>query len=239
MSPTYVVIPYKDEPDLTMHVTGLCLKDPGVNHVLLYDNGSSLETKEIVESRLKGLDGGSTTVAVIDADGMGIYEMWNAGWRKALASERGQAVQVAFLNNDIDFLPGLIEQMATTLRLKSKCLVVYPDYDRPISEGVDRSGRPRQTQGTKKDGGMCGHCFMVKGEAAEDGLSMFDEEYEWWGGDDHFARTVEAYSAHQYRLVGWPCDHVNEGTANNGANEWTNEAKSRDIQRLIDKWGYF
>lgn len=224
--PTYIVIPFKDEPEMTKHVAHLCLEDESVDHVLLYDNGSSSETQSALED-LRG----NSKIQYVDAAGLGIYAMWNAGWQVALKAEDGNPFNIAFLNNDIHFLPGTIKKMAKVLRRSRAVLATYPDYDRPTSAGVSQGQQPRATQGTKKDGGMCGHMFMTCGEAADTGLPMFDEGYQWWYGDDEFAWGVAQYPALQLRLVGWPCDHLNEATANNGDNDWTNSAKLADSAR--------
>lgn len=237
--PTYVVIPYKDEPQFTKHVVGLCLQEEDVNHICLLDNGSSGETKLEIEDYLNSVDVGDKEIHVFDCEGMKLYAMWNAGWQFSTDNERRGPASVVFLNNDIDFIPGTITRMVFMLRRMEDCLIIYPDYDRSVEQRIHRGNSVKLTHGTKKDGGMCGHMFAIRGEAAKKGLAMFDEQFEWWCGDDDFVRTVEQYPASQYRLVGYPCDHVNEGTAGNGDNEWTHEAKARDIQRLIDKWGYF
>lgn len=233
--PTYAVIPFKDEVEMTKHVVQLCIDDPVVGHVVLLNNGSSEQTNADLDAFLVGIEG--TEVHLIDATGQGIYKMWNMGWQFAIDNENRGPSNIAFLNNDIHFLPGTIERLVKVLRRQEDALVTYPDYDRPTSNRVTPGYNIRATKGTKKDGGMCGHCFVVRGEAAKKGLSMFDEQFEWWCGDDDFAKNVENYPASQYRVVGLPCDHLNEATANNGDNEWTHEAKGRDLARFAAKWG--
>lgn len=237
--PTYVVIPFKDEPDLTCHVLDLVYQEGVVDHILLYDNGSSPETVEQLNQHLEALDvsRGGKHVHYFDTPDLGIYQMWNAGWQFAMDNENRGPSNLVFLNNDIDFIPGLIKRMVFMLRRMEDALIIYPDYDRPVSKRVAKGFSPRLTHGTKKDGGMCGHCFVTRTEAAKKGLPMFDEQFEWWCGDDDFARNVANYPASQYRLVGWPCDHLNEATASNGDNDWTHGAKGRDVERYIAKWG--
>lgn len=233
--PTYAVIPFKDEVELTKHVISLCFDDPVVQHVVLLNNGSSAETMAELDGWLS-INGGSE-VHIIDATGMGIYKMWNVGWQFAIDNENRGPSNIAFLNNDIHFMPNTIKKLTEVLRRREDALVVYPDYDRPTSQRISPGQQVRATYGTKKDGGMCGHCFVIRGEAAKHNLPMFDEQFEWWCGDDDFARNVERYPASQYRVVGWPCDHINEATANNGDNDWTHAAKQRDLDRFAAKWG--
>jgi hypothetical protein len=241
--PTYVVIPFKDEIEMTLHVLGLCVQEATVSAVLLYDNGSSEEgvltlAEGIAELEGTGGNPDGKAIEYFSTPDLSIYQMWNAGWQWVI-DQRVGPFNIAFLNNDIDFIPGLITKMATTLRRREDALIIYPDYDRTVEQGVYDGSSNKLTHGTKKDGGMCGHCFITRGEAVKYGLEMFDEQFEWWCGDDDFARRVNAYPASQYRLVGWPCDHVNEATAGNGSNDWTHEAKGRDVERLVQKWGYF
>lgn len=233
--PTYVVIPFKDEIEMTKHVVSLCLEDETVSYVALYDNGSSHESKEQLDDWFATLE--TERLRCFNAEGMGIYQMWNAGWQFAVDNENRGPSNIAFLNNDIHFLPGTIDKLVNVLRRCEDALVTYPDYDRPTSEGISPGQQVRLTFGTKKDGGMCGHFFVIRGEAAKKGLPMFDEDFGWWCGDDAFAKEVERYPASQYRVVGWPCDHVNEATASNGHNDWTHESKSRDLELFAAKWG--
>lgn len=236
--PTYVVVPFKDEVEITKHVVNLCSFDPSIKQVILFDNGSKSESVKDLECWLPEITK-SVEIKPISAPRKGIYEMWNNGWELALSVEPG-SFNVAFLNNDISFLPHTIEAMSYGLRSRLDAMVVYPDYDRDTTEGIELVRESlKKTNGTKKDGGMCGHCFIIKGEEAREGFPMFDEQFEWWCGDDDFARRVEQYGGSQYRLVGWPCDHINEATAGNGENDWTHEAKGRDIERLKAKWGHF
>lgn len=225
--PIYAVMPFRDEPGLTLKVLDL-LAFEEVDSVLLYDNDSTEETMSIIRKRTSEMD----NARVLSAPTMSIYEMWNHGWSTALDKESGE-FDIAFLNNDIDFCRGTLAALSTTLRAIGDAWITYPNYDRHTSMGVDESLGVRPTYGTKKDGGMCGHMFMIRGEIAREGFPMVDDGFEWWFGDDQLAWDVREQGGSQYRLLGWPVDHLNEATASNGSNDWTHSAKERDIKR----WG--
>lgn len=235
--PTYVVIPFKDEPAMTKHVVELCLQEEAVEYVLLYDNGSSHETKVELSDWFETLDYNGKEVRVIDADDLGIYAMWNAGWDWAIENENRAPFSIAFLNNDVDFIPGTLSRCVFILRRREDGGITYPNYDRPVEEGIDRGQNVQGTHGTKKDGGFCGHFFVTRGEFRKHGLPRFDEQFEWWYGDDQFAYDMHQFGGGQFRLVGYPVDHVNEGTASNGQNDWTHEAKARDAARWRELHG--
>lgn len=235
--PTYVVIPFKGKIDLTLNVVGLCLQEPTVTTVYLYDNNSTPEEITALTDGLASLPVGEKNVEVIPAPDLGIYEMWNAGWVKALADQNNGNCNVAILNNDIDFWPGTITEMAKILRRESGVWITYPNYDRAKSQKIQQGAGIKRTHGTYSSGGMSGWCFMVMGESIHHGHAQFDTQFEWWCGDDDYANYVEQIGGWQVRLVGWPLDHISEATASDGSNDWTHAAKGRDLVRLQQKWG--
>jgi hypothetical protein len=152
-----------------------------------------------------------TRLQVIDAAGCNIHQMWNLGWQMAL-QDFGDEVLIAFLNNDIVFRPGTLEVLARAV-LRNEVWATYPDPDCRVADGVRLSGATRATRGSKRHGGMTGHCFLIKGGIHTlGGLALFDERYRSWYGDDDFVFRVERCGYQIHRVIGLPCDHLNEAT---------------------------
>ena len=180
--------------------------------VLLLDNGGTPPHVHEATSRwaaLAALHG--SRFQVIGAEGCHIHQMWNIGWRTALR-DFGDQVLVAFVNNDISFRPGLIEVLARAV-LPNPIWVTFPDARARLADGVLMTGSTRAASGSKRHGGMTGHCFLIKGGIHTiGGLAMFDERFQCWYGDDDFAFRVERAGYQLHEVQGLPCDHVNEAT---------------------------
>ena len=215
---TCVVIPFKDEAALTV-ATLVRLRQEQHDLCLLYDNGSTDETRALVESAAREDD----RVLVIPADGIGIYEMWNAG--ASLALEYANPVNVAYLNNDLDWCPGMLSVLADHLRADDRRGAVYPDWFRRVAEGVG-SFSTQATEGTSRRLGMCGWCFMVRGEVP---VPPIDTRLQWWCGDDFIEHHIRQLGYTVARVNGLPVDHILEATASNGENDWTHQAKDADL----------
>lgn len=225
---TYVVVPVKDEPALACNVVARATQAKEVC-VWVYDNGSTRETRVALE------EFESDKCGIHDAAGMGLYEMWDDAWSTAQTQSGDNLYEIAFLNSDIDFLPGTLERMRTSLRA---CGVgaVSPDYSRTVAEGesLAKDMSVRKVRGSYRHGGLAGWCFMVRGELRDKGVKI-DTQFEWWAGDDDLFFQVEESGLGLGIVTGLPLDHVGEATARNHA--WTQEAKSRDMERLREKWG--
>jgi len=149
--------------------------------------------------------------SVIEAPDCNIHQMWNLGWQAALA-DFGDEVLIAFLNNDIDFRPGTLEVLARAV-LHNEVWATYPDPDCRVADGARLSGAMRPTRGSKRHGGMTGHCFLIKGGIhTRGGMPLFDARYKSWYGDDDFALRVARCGYQIHRVIGLPCDHLNEAT---------------------------
>jgi hypothetical protein len=123
------------------------------------------------------------------------------------------------------------------LRSNDSIWAVYPDYRVDATTTELPSVIPLDltpTKGTYQHGGMCGWAFMLRGEAP---IPPVDEQFEWWYGDDDLVRNITTRGKKVCRVNGLGLNHVNEATANNGDNEWTHGAKSRDSKRFKEKWG--
>lgn len=225
-----VVLPVLDQPELTANVLARLAGEPPQRvRVVMCDNGSDRPTREVLE-RAAG-----PGRILVDTRGLGLYAMWRFGWRTAAAAAHDAGArewEVAFLNTDVDFLPGTITQMREALRAH-KLGACCPDYERRVIEGRDVQ-EVRPTRGSYRDGGLAGWCFMLRGELADQGLDI-DVEYEWWCGDDDVFAQVERLGWELGIIGGLPLDHVGEATARH--HDWTEKAKGRDILRFERKWG--
>lgn len=229
---TVAIIPFKDEPERTIRVAEWVIEE-GVE-LYLYDNGSTPESLgEVLEAV-----GDNSLVSALCCPGFSIYQMWNHGWRRARNAAKGEPVNVAFLNNDIWYCVDTLAILAERLRERENAWIVYPNYNKDIAEGIDpgQAREMRQTHGTYAQGGMGGSMFMIRGELLDDPLPPIDEQFEWWCGDDDLVRQVALHGGKQYRIIGLPLYHENEATASNGQNDWTHQAKGRDMERLNKKY---
>jgi hypothetical protein len=149
-----------------------------------------------------------------------------------LAQKAGRPVNVAIINNDLQITPGTIEVLAETMRKDARIWITYPDYDKPAGTEPHVEG-VRFTSGTYRHGGMSGFIFMLRGEMMT-WQPLVDERFQWWGGDDDIAFTVEQQGGRQARVVGLGVTHLMEGTARHhdlGAK------KQADLAAVIEKWG--
>jgi len=227
----YVVLPFKDEPQLTANVLNDLHRQGDVERVYAINNGSS---KESIDFLLDEIEEGVAfkELQIPTLPDAGIYEMWNYGWRMAQEAAKGPC-NIAFLNNDIIIPPQFLTTLAKHLREDDDCWVTYPDYDASWGDFDASILYSKATKGTYQHGGMSGWAFMLKGEAP---IPYVDEQFEWWYGDDDIVRNVTAQGKKVCRVVGLPLKHINEATARNGENEWTHQAKNRDTARFKKKW---
>lgn len=229
----YVVIPFKDEPQLTSSVVRQLQDEGGFYRAFLYDNGSAPNSLEDVRHQI-GDDG---RFEIIEAAELGIYAMWNAGWEKAI--DDSHDCYVLFLNNDITFGHWFVQTLSWVLDHNDDVGIAYPNYDRNVSEGknVPDVIQYLPTRGTYKDGGMCGWAFMLRGRLVDEGLPFVDENLQWWYGDDHIEMNVRNLGYMVVRVLGIPVDHINEATARNGSNEWTHASKEADVRYWAATYG--
>lgn len=219
----HVVVPVRDQLHLTVALVEQMQRDPDWTRAHVFDNGSVDGTGDY----LHGLAAVDDAWCVHDAEGARIYEMWEEGLDAAIDE---QADRVLFLNNDVALAPGLVGELGAALG--GTVWLAYPNYDRPLAEGVAELGT-RETRGTYRHGGMSGFCFMALADRL-DWRPLVDPALVWWGGDDEIAFGVEERGGRQLRLEGVPVEHVNEGTARHhdlGAQ------KAADFAYVTAKWG--
>lgn len=228
--PNIVVIPMKDRLDLTMALVDQLAEQGEATAVLIYDNGSSEETRD----QLKGwrCPPGLGQLAVFDATGLNIHQMWNRGLEMAVAG--GQPVNVAILNNDIKIGPNFLSGLARALRSDPLAAVASPNYD-----GRDPGGADLQTvqdicagryDGT---GGIAGFAFMLKGE----GGYRFPPDLSWWYGDNDMMCSAAATGMHGVIALGVTCEHIGGGSQTAG--DWSEHAAVLEADRewFVAKWG--
>lgn len=228
--PNIVVIPMKDRADLTMALVDELAVQGEATAVLIYDNGSSEETREQLRAwqRPPGLG----HLAVFEAAGLNIHEMWNRGLDVATAG--GQPVNVAILNNDIKIGPRFLSGLARALRSDPLAAVASPNYDGRAPDGADlqtvRDICAGRYDGT---GGIAGFAFMLKGE----GGYRFPPELAWWYGDNDMMCSAAAAGMHGVIALGVTCEHIGGGSQTAG--DWSQHAAVLEADRewFVAKWG--
>ncbi len=209
--------------------------DEAVARVYVLDNGGVPEHAAQFRTLCRELAARhGARLNVIEAPDANIHQMWNLGWQAALA-DFGDDVLIAFLNNDIDFRPGTLEVLARAV-LRNEIWAVYPDSDCRVADGVLLRGTTLATRGSKRHGGMSGHCFLLKGGIhTRGGLQLFDTRYQSWYGDDDFAFRVARHGYQIHRVLGLPCDHLNEATMRHRPDLMARREADRAL--FVAEWG--
>lgn len=223
MTPTIVVVPVRDEIDVTRDFLA-AISGEAFDRLVVLDNESAAPTQRLLRAAALV----DPRVTVMRRPG-GIYELWNAGFDEALG--RLDAANVLVTNNDVSLPPGGVAMLAGALRSREDLWVVYPDYDWPWARGPLVRGL-RFTEGVLGDGGMFGACFMLAAERIPWTPLVSDPAYEWWFGDNHLAREIKERGGRQARLSGLPVRHENEATARHHPE--LGSMKMRDRRRWIE-----
>jgi hypothetical protein len=221
--PVHVVVPVLDNLELTRDLLGDLWAQGGYDTITVFDNGSRRETKAWLAEQAE-----AGRIQVVDAIGWRLYRMWNEGVRRA--RDRSPICDVAILNNDLRLGPRFLASLSATLRADRRLWAVSPTYAGRTVDGVEHVG------GTYKDGGLAGFAFMVRGEVF--GPLAFDEEFEWWFGDDDIVAQIER-SGGRVAITGdtW-VHHVNGGSQTIlGRVPDVYEPLERDYARMLAKWG--
>lgn len=201
-----VVIPMKDKHNLTAKLVGQ-LRDQGeYGRILIYDNGSQSKQARNWLASVHGKD----RVEVIDAAGWNLHKMWNAGIRSAAGND------VAILNNDITIGPHFLSTMQKALDSDQRLLAVCGNYDHRQGTGVVPlegicAGR------YDGSGGFAGFAYMVRGRAYQAGFPMFDEDLDWFFGDNELLMHITAMGGWYGMAVDAHCEHVDGGSQTTGA----------------------
>lgn len=228
--PNVVVIPMKDRLDLTLQLVEQLAEQGEAAAVLIYDNGSSDETRE--QLRATSWPAG-LNLGVFDAAGLNIHQMWNAGLTRAVAM--AQPCNVAILNNDLKIGPGFLSGLARALRHDPLAAVVSPNYDDRALSGMPDTQVVRDIAAGRYDGtgGIAGFAFMLKGEAGY----RFPEELAWWYGDNDMMATVQMTGMHGLIALGVTCEHLGGGSQTAGDWSTRDEQLEADREWFASKWG--
>lgn len=222
----HIVIPVRDNLDLTSDLVDQIDKEWGWETCWIVDNGSEDNTPLY----LRGLTDEDPRFRGVMCGG-GVYDAWDMGVR--LAAEDG-AELVCVLNNDVTIAPGTFTFLAGPFD-NERVGITYPNYDLALEAGSGAVGT-RMTRGTYRHGGMCGFCFMVR-VAALDWLAadpLVDPGFQWWYGDDDLAFNLEGRGWLQMRVLGLPIEHVGGATA--ALHPEVNETIDADRSHCERKW---
>jgi GT2 family glycosyltransferase len=198
---TYVVIPVKDQLEMTRRVVGELVQQGHYEKIFIFDNGSGPETRAWLEAQ--------DVAEVFDAAGANIHEMWNAGIDMAQTATPG--ADVAILNNDLELGPDFLSLMSTALHSDPTLLAVSANYDgRTFPGDVQRqagicAGR------YDGSGGFAGFAFMVRGDFLDSGY-RFPEELVWWYGDNDMLASIEAAGGWYAVAKHAACVHLDGGS---------------------------
>lgn len=234
--PRFVVVPIKDRRDLTESLLRQLAEQGECDRVFLLDNGSNRQTKNWLSTLPD-----EWRVTVIDAEGWGIHQCWNAGIRAALAES--PRCDIAILNNDLELGPRFLSGMSAALASDDRLLAVCPNYDRRPGEGVlplqgISAGREDGT------GGLSGFAFMVRGEMFSAGFPLFDEAMRWYCGDLDLCFTIESLGGWYGMAAGVEVVHVGGGSqtasAGTGKRLGSDDLRAQaeaDEAYFSEKWG--
>ncbi len=231
---TAVIIPVKDELDLTKSIVAQCLEEPSVWPLIVIDNGSTDGTAAWLNS-FPETDG---SFVALDKPTAGIHDMWNAGIDLALTPKYGVS-SVAILNNDLDLGPGALAECAEALRNIPEFAAVCPNYD------GRKASQPRAVIPTTDicanrydgTGGLAGFAMVIAADFLRDGY-RFPTDLRWWCGDNDLVLSIAAAG----RLCGIVADatvvHLDGGGQ---TGDWqSDEMKAlcqADIETFRAKWG--
>lgn len=226
--PTWAVIPFKDKAELTGSLVAQLRAQGSYRGLILCDNGSDEpETKQLLAA-LAGDDG----IAVLDAAGQSIHQMWNAGL--AYAEQRSPArFNVALLNNDLRIGDGFLQGLAAALRSDSTLGAVCPNYDGRSIDGPLEYTRDICANRYDGTGGLAGFAFMIRGESAY----RFPESPAWWYGDNDLVMTIVASGARAAIVADVTVEHLDGGsrTGRWDGPEWAPLLEA-DRQAFHAKW---
>jgi GT2 family glycosyltransferase len=221
-----VVIPVKDNLEMTRDLVGQLVNQGGTTDVLLFDNGSTdPDMVQWLEEQ--------TEATVFDAtDSPGISHMWNAGIDEALARHHGLA-DVVFLNNDIRLGPRAIRRLIAGLRSVPQMMAVCPNYDGRPGTGVSplKGICANRYDGS---GGLAGFAFALRSEWIASGF-RFDEDMAWWYSDNDLCLQIEKAGGWYGMVHESRCMHIDGGSQTETSSDW-DERIALDRKAFEAKW---
>ena len=221
-----VVIPVKDNLEMTRDLCGQLVNQAGITDILLFDNGS--KDPEMVEW-LKAQTGATVFDA---ANAPGISHMWNAGIDEAISRHRGLA-DVVFLNNDIALGPRCVRRLIAGLRSQPGLMAACPNYDQRPGSGVSplRSICANRYDGT---GGLAGFAFALRSEWLATGF-RFDESMAWWFSDNDLCLEIEKAGGWYGMVHDCQVMHLDGGSQTETPEGWA-EIVAADREAFEAKW---
>ncbi len=157
-----------------------------------------------------------------------LSRLWNNGirWIEHEMQERGvDEWDVAILNDDAIVPEGWFHAVGVTMREQGAGAGCSCDRRSPGTMfHFDKDDKPSQ------DTRLTGWAFMIRGESK----LRFDEQFQWWCGDDDLSMQVRKYYGGLIKVGGF-------AVQNTGANSSTVgnllAQSAVDMQRFVDKWG--
>ena len=221
-TPTYVVVPVKDHLELTQSLVEQLVDQGGHRAILVFDNGSTDGTAAWLDEQAA-----LGTLEAIDAAGLSLHKMWNAG--VDLARGRDRSPHVAILNNDLVLGPDFCRRLGESLDADPTLWAVSPNYDGRSIDGVE------YVTSTYKNGGLAGFAFMVSGVALDH--VWFDEDLVWWYGDDDLVAQIEAAGRRVGIASATTVEHVGGGSQTIRYSEDVLRVLEHDVLTMHRKWG--
>jgi len=200
------------------------INDDVIKNIYIFDNGMP----ESVRGQCLEFN-----VEIIPSHGDGIYQMWNKGIIKCISDK--DIEYICIFNDDLildikeDWFKSLLEPLKNT-NIWATC----GNYNQDIH---DVSLDYKQVTGTYKDNGFAGFCFAINKNAFLSGLSLFDEKFNWWYGDDDFVHNV--HRLHKFTAVSCRAKMLHIDGGSKSVVQYTpefNQMVEEDRMYYMEKW---
>lgn len=219
-----VVIPVKDNLEMTKQLVASLVGEGGYDDLLIYDNGSGDETREWLT--------GSDQFDVFDAsDATGISEMWNAGIAEAQSRHRGRA-DVILLNNDVAIGSQFCRRLIDGLHSDPQLAAVGGNYDGRPGSGVElvRGIAAGREDGT---GGLPGFAMAIRADWLAE--YRFPETLRWWYSDNDLCLSMDKAGAGYGIVIDAVCEHLDGGSQTDTPDGW-DEIIAADRAEFLRLW---
>lgn len=219
-----VVIPVKDEFEMTRNLVAQLFEQGGYDDLLIFDNGTTdpemlawLDAQEVAD--------------VFAAPGASIHEMWSAGVAEAKARHKGRA-DVVFLNNDLHLGDSFIIRMCAGLRSAPDLCAVSGNYDGRRGSGVlpVRGICAGRYDGT---GGLAGFAFAVRSDFLDE--YRFPTDMKWWFGDNDLCLSIEKAGGWYGVVADATVEHLDGGSRTERPADW-DAIVAADRDAFLAKW---